>query len=179
MGLLVPDLMCESVYDIPKTYFSDNGIKSIFLDIDNTLVSYNDKHPTESNREWLTELAESGIKVVLVSNNSKERVETFAEGLGVDYIYDARKPLTKAYKSLITRHKLDKKHIAVVGDQIFTDVLAGKLIGALTVVVEPIEKVENAFFRLKRVGEVPFVAYYRFKHRNDGKNKGKDGDKNE
>ena len=179
MGLLIPDLMCDSVYDIPKSYFAQNGIESIFLDIDNTLVPYNDRLPTEKNKMWLSELAKSGIKVILVSNNSKERVETFAKDLEVDYIHDARKPLTKAYKSLIAKHKLDKKHIAVVGDQIFTDVFAGKLIGALTVVVEPIEKVENTFFKMKRLGEVPFVAYYRFKHRNDGNIKKKAGESNE
>lgn len=177
MGLLIPDLMCKSVYDIPLSYFTDNKIKCIFLDIDNTLVSYNDSRPTEKNKEWLKTLDENGIKVVLVSNNSKERVETFAEGLGVDFIFDARKPIPKAYKRLISKLGLEKESIAVVGDQIFTDVLAGKLIGALTVVVEPIEKLENLFFKVKRLGEVPFIAYYKLKKTYAKREKV--GDKNE
>ena len=167
MGLFIPDYMCETIYDIPISFFENNGIKHIFLDIDNTLVSYDTPTPTGQNIEWFNKLRDSGIDICLVSNNDEKRVKTYASGLDIEYISDAHKPLTGAYKSLMTNKGIDRKTVCAVGDQIFTDVLAAKLIGAKAVKVSPVKAVENTFFRIKRFFEVPFVKYYLFKHRKD------------
>ena len=166
MGLFIPDYMCETIYDIPKSFFVENGVKHIFLDIDNTLVSYDTPLPTEENIKWLDGLRMNGISVYFVSNNYEQRVKTFASGIGLEYIADAHKPLTGAYKKLMLDKGIDKNEVCAVGDQIFTDVLAAKLIGAKAVKVSPVKAVENTFFKVKRFFEVPFVKYYYYTHRN-------------
>lgn len=163
MSLFIPDLICETIYDIPISFFDKRGIKHLFLDIDNTLVSYNTPKPTKKNLAWFAMLEKCGIKIYFVSNNSSLRVKSFAEGIDAECIPDAHKPIPKAYNELIRSHGLSKKSIAAVGDQIFTDVLAARLAGlGAAVVVTPVEKVENTFFRFKRACEVPFIKrYYR------------------
>ena len=56
MALLIPELICETVYDIPLSFFTDRGIKLLLLDIDNTLVTYDDEYPIEKNLSWFSDL---------------------------------------------------------------------------------------------------------------------------
>ena len=157
----VPDLMCQTVYDIPFPAFEEKGIRLVVFDIDNTLVSYETPTPPEKLKSFLSGFAQRGIQVALVSNNSPERVALFNEELGFFAVPDAHKPLKKALAPVLQNFSLSKDEILFVGDQLLTDVWIAKRYGLRAVVVEPIQKRENWFFRFKRVLEKPFVAIYR------------------
>ena len=73
--MFVPNYMFDTVYDIPTELFTENGIKGLFLDIDNTLVPYEIAVPTEENIAWFNKLKKMGIKLFFVSNNHADRVE--------------------------------------------------------------------------------------------------------
>jgi HAD superfamily phosphatase (TIGR01668 family) len=157
----VPNLICESVFKLPKKYVSGKKIRAIIFDIDNTLVAYDEESPDEKTVAFLKSLEEKGIRIVLVSNNSAERVAKFNEKLGFFCVPDAGKPRKTALKpALEYLEGIKRKRILFVGDQLLTDVLAAKRNRLRAVVAKPIKKKENLFFRLKRRLEQPFIRKY-------------------
>ena len=161
--MFVPNYMFDTVYDIPLELFEKNGIKCLFLDIDNTLVPYEIALPTKENLEWFEKLKAMGIKLFFVSNNHADRVDKYAEGLGIPYEYDAGKPFVKKYKKLVKEHGINIKECACVGDQIFTDVWAADILGVKSFLVLPINDVKTLFNKFKRLMEKPFVRAYKRK----------------
>ena len=158
---LVPDLMCPTVYDIPFQKFEKKGLRLVIFDIDNTLVSYETPEPNAKLKEFLLDFANRGVRVALVSNNSPERVEIFNRELGFFAIPDAHKPSKKALQAVMEHFSVPKEEILFVGDQLLTDAWTARLWDLRTVIVEPIQKRENLFFRFKRLLEKPFVRIYR------------------
>lgn len=160
MSLFIPELYKQTVYDIPLEFFTSRGIKLLFMDIDNTLVTYDDEYPTEKNLQWLKMLAENGIETVFVSNNHPPRVEKYAKAAGAEFYPDAHKPFCHVHRRLMRERGLLPSQCAGVGDQIFTDVLAAHLAGSVAVMVFPIKDVTTLFNRFKRLCEKPFMKKY-------------------
>lgn len=147
---LYPDLQLERIGQIDFAALKQSGICGLLLDIDNTLVSYQDRSPTEEVLRFLNAAISADLAVALVSNNSRRRVEIFAQGLGIPYLHRAHKPMRYGYLSLANQLGLAPQQIAVVGDQIFTDVYGGNRCGMFTILVNPIAAKESGFFRFKR-----------------------------
>ncbi len=159
--MFIPDYMFDTVYDIPLNLFEENGIKCLFLDIDNTLVPYEIAEPTQANLEWFESLKKMGIKLFFVSNNHAPRVEKYAEKLDIPYEADAGKPFVKKYRKLADENGIKLSECACIGDQIFTDVLAADLLGVKSFLVLPINDLKTKFNKFKRLCEKPFVRAYR------------------
>lgn len=154
----VPDVTVNSIEDLSGEFFRERGIKAVFLDIDNTLVTPKTRKPDDRARRFLNSLKESGISVCLVSNNKKERVDEFNDG---DYlsIHRAGKPFTYSYRRMLKSLGISKKEAAAVGDQFYSDIYAGRRLGVLTVYVKPIEiGNEGPFVHLKRQLEKKIIA---------------------
>ena len=168
MALFIPELICKTVYDIPMEFFTNQNIKLLILDIDNTLVTYDDVHPVKENLEWFEMLKQKGIDIAFVSNNSYERVSEYAKELGCMFVADAKKPFCTAHKKIAKAFGVLPKDCVCVGDQILTDVLAAHLYGSKAVLVLPIKDKTDAFMKLKRRIEKRFVnTYYKQKGRKD------------
>lgn len=138
LKLLTPDLHIESVFKLDLEELKKNNIKGLIIDIDNTLVSWDIKYVTERAKQWLLDLEKEGFKVCLVSNNTKDRVVVFNEELKLPAIHRALKPRIGAFKKAMKNIGTTAENTAVIGDQIFTDVLGGNRIGLFTVLVVPI-----------------------------------------
>ncbi len=138
LKLLTPDLHIESVFKLDLEKLKKNDIEGLIIDIDNTLVSWDIKYITERAKQWLLDLEKEGFKVCLVSNNTKDRVVVFNEELKLPAIHRALKPRTGAFKKAMKILGTTAENTAVIGDQIFTDVLGGNRIGLFTVLVVPI-----------------------------------------
>lgn len=161
MGILKPDLYFEKIEDIDISQMIKMGIKAILLDIDNTLTEHNNPVPAVGAAGFVKKAIENGMKVCIVSNNSRRRAEDFAGKMGVPFVYKARKPLSAGYKRAIKLLGVKKCEAMTVGDQVFTDIAGGRLFGILTVMVKPIAfSGETGFIRFKRVLEKPFVRKY-------------------
>ena len=162
MGLFVPDYYFDTVYDITPELLKKHGVKGIILDIDNTLVPYEIPEPTEENIAWLELMHKSGIRTAFVSNNHKERVVLYNKNLGCPAFYDSGKPLKKACKRALDAMQLEAREAAIIGDQVFTDVLCGRNAGLkLAILVKPIKDKTNLFFKSKRFLEKPVLATYK------------------
>lgn len=155
--LLMPQFLIPDVSALTDEFLKEHGIRGIIFDIDNTLVGFRAPKPTEANLALFARLREQGIAFAIASNNNKVRVGTFAEGLGISAYHRACKPLGFALAKLRKEFGLKSKEIALVGDQIYTDMLGGNLAGMITVLVEPIDQKETIFFKIKRALEIPVV----------------------
>ncbi|MBQ9115600.1 MAG: YqeG family HAD IIIA-type phosphatase [Clostridia bacterium] len=159
---LVPDLYCDDIYGITPEYVKGKGIEAVILDIDNTLVPYEIAEPTPDVRAWLQALTDNGIKVAFVSNNHAERVELFNRTLGFPAFPDSGKPFKRACRAAMEAMGSKPENTAIIGDQVFTDVLAGRNAGlAAAFLVKPIKDKTNLFFKAKRLLEVPVLKKYK------------------
>lgn len=156
-NVLKPDTFVNSIYAITPDGLKKNNIYGLILDIDNTLVATHIKDPDEKLKAYLMTLKNSGIKTIVVSNAKKERVEQFCKPLNIDYVYKALKPLGRGFKHALEKLDLPKEKVAIVGDQLFTDVLGGNLQKIHTILIKPIDLNEPFPIRLKRIFEKPFL----------------------
>ena len=148
--ILYPNAHLNNVREITTNFLQKNKINALILDVDNTLIDY-DKNLPKETIEWAKELKNSNIKLYILSNtNKKEKVKTVAEKLGIEYIYFAKKPLKTGFKKVQEKLKEPAQNIAVVGDQIFTDIIGGNRCKMFTILVEPIAEKDIWITLIKR-----------------------------
>ncbi|MCX7602227.1 MAG: YqeG family HAD IIIA-type phosphatase [Meiothermus sp.] len=148
--MLRPRAHLRSVTAITPQWLQERGLRALLLDLDNTLVPYRTYGEAPLGLlAWLQTLQDAGIQVMLVSNGSRRRVRYWCEKLGVPGFGPAGKPWF-GFRKALRRLGLAPREVAVVGDQLFTDVLGGNLIGAYTVLVPPLSKREMGYTRLVR-----------------------------
>ena len=162
--LITPEYVFQDVTHITPEWLAAKGITALVLDIDNTLVTYGDAEPTERVVEWVSSLKSAGIKTAIASNNKKERVDLFNKKLGVFCTSRSGKPSTKAVRAACAEFSVAPTEVAVIGDQIFTDVLCANRADAVAILTSPIPYRENLFFRFKRGLEKPIINKFRKKH---------------
>ena len=122
-----PTKYFDNISEITPEQLIGNGIEGIILDLDNTII---DKKGIEvPNFDiWKDKILESGIKIVVVTNNFlKKRIEKITNKYNLEYILFARKPNIKALVKAKEIMGIEKnENVAVIGDQVFTDVLRRK-----------------------------------------------------
>ncbi len=159
----LPTEIFGDIYAITPAFLTESGVKALILDIDNTLVTYDDPKPTPSVAAWLSSMHEAKIKVAFVSNNHAPRVESFCEGMDCYFHANAAKPSRRYLKEAMAYMKVSPEETAAVGDQLFTDVWAAKRCGIRAYLVPPIKDKRTLFFKAKRLLEKPFLRLYRKK----------------
>lgn len=157
--MLLPNLRLKSIDMIDIQMLKQKGIKALVLDVDNTLTTHGSQEISETVKIFLQKLKQNDIKLMIVSNNNDARVKPFAQKIGLDYVSMALKPLTVGLSKAQKKFNLSKNEIAMVGDQLFTDVWAGSLKGFYTILLEPIKLETGAFFKFKRQLEKLFLKY--------------------
>jgi uncharacterized protein len=163
LSYFLPNEHVKSVFDIQPQALKKRGIKGIITDLDNTLVAWDVKDATPEVIQWFKLMKDHDIKVTIISNNNKERVEIFSEPLGTPFVYSARKPLSNAFKTVAKEMDLMKKEVVVIGDQLLTDVLGGNLAGFYTILVVPIVQTDGKITKFNRKIERRILNYFRRK----------------
>ena len=148
--ILYPNLYINSVKDIEYEMLNKNNIKGLILDVDNTLLDYYKNMP-EGIEEWCKNLKEKGIKFCIVSNsNNKDKVNNVSKRLGIPYIFFAKKPLKGGLNKAAKLMELKNNEVAVVGDQIFTDILGANRCKMFSILVDPINEKDMFVTIIKR-----------------------------
>ncbi|HYE76408.1 MAG TPA: YqeG family HAD IIIA-type phosphatase [bacterium] len=158
MTLFWPHRHHRTIHEVPLQELWDHGIRGILLDIDNTLATHTVYEVAPEARDWVDEAKAMGFKVALYSNAMSARTRKMAEVLEVAAAPRGYKPLNFGLAGALRLLGLPRHQVALVGDQLFTDVLGGKLGGLTTVLIEPLSrkewlhtrwfrKLENAFGR--------------------------------
>lgn len=135
---LSPDAYLSSVHAIDLKDLAARGIRVLLLDLDNTLLPRDTNVVPDELKAWAAGLRERGFSVCLVSNNWHERVHHVASELGFDLVDKAIKPLPFAFRQALRLENATAKETAVIGDQLFTDILGGNMLGMRTILVAPL-----------------------------------------
>lgn len=158
--ILYPRLYCKRVTDIDCEYLEKNNIKALILDVDNTLIDF-DRNLLDGIKEWYEKIKEKKIKCIILSNSNKvEKIKSVAEQIGIPYIYFATKPLKRGFKKAQKQLELPAENIAVVGDQVFTDVIGANRCKMFSILVEPIGEKDYFITKIKRPIENYVIKKY-------------------
>ena len=167
MPFFAPDFYFKTYAGASVSFLKEQGIRALVLDIDNTLEPYENAKPSDAVVAWFSSLREAGIFAAFVSNNNKERVETFNASLGFIAYSKAKKPFAGKIKKAMRALGVEKNETLFMGDQIFTDVLAARFAGIRAALVPPIKDKTDALTRFKRWLERPIMKrYFRRKEKN-------------
>ena len=160
----IPSIIVDKLTDLTPEMLRQAGIDFLMLDFDNTIVPYTADEPTPEMEQWLAHMSASEFGICVVSNSKRDRVVKFCNARGIPVITHSRKPFQKGIRMCRSRFDLDMERTAMVGDQIYTDVLGGNCAGARSVLVTPIH-LHNIWLKLRHVAEKPFIAIGKWKQR--------------
>lgn len=156
--LLKPDYNLKNIYEIDLEELKNRGIKAIFFDLDSTIMVSKSGEYSDKTEKWLKEVDEYFF-IAVISNNTKcEYLEKVRSISSFQIIGNAKKPSTKAMKKLLAKTCIKPEEVAIVGDRPLTDILAGKRLGAKTILVDSINaENEHATVRIVRWLERRFI----------------------
>ena len=155
---LHPDFYCDNIYEINFETLFERGIRGLIFDIDNTLVKDGVRVPDQENLELFEKLKSMGYKMALLSNNSKNRVDAYSEGLMFFSKHRSNKPSRRGYRQAIESLGLKNSQVAMVGDQIYTDVWGANRAGLMSILVRPHNPKETLFCAIKRIFEKGIIS---------------------
>lgn len=151
----IPYAHASSIFDIEMDFFKKEGIKTLLVDLDNTLDSYKTKTPSKRVYELKDKLAENGIKMIIVSNNTGKRVTTYASELGIPFISSIGKPFARKLVKKMNELGIDLSTSMMVGDQTVTDMACGNRAKIRTVLTDKIVKEDQPTTHFNRLFDRP------------------------
>lgn len=152
-----PDLWVGAVTDIHGEPLQAKGIRGLILDLDETLVAALEHIPTPAVRAWIDEMKPQFSLFILSNNKSGLRVRQVAEMLEVPCSHLAMKPRRKGFRSALSSMGLQAHEVAIIGDQVFTDILGGNRLGAYTILATPIAPEHKPWRKVMRLLEGMFI----------------------
>lgn len=154
MALRLPTVSTKGLLDITPALLRKMGVKAILLDVDNTLSHHGSQVPFDGSVEWVRQMRQEGFQLIIVSNNTQERITPFAAQFDLPFIWRACKPLPIGYWKAARKLGVRFREAVIVGDQVFTDVVGANLLGMQSILLEPAEEEHGWSFRVRRHFEV-------------------------
>lgn len=152
---LLPVIRIQTITQLRPEDLTSRGIGLLMLDFDNTIVPYTRDEPTEEMLKWLQNMQRSPVKLCIVSNSKRPRVQVFCKRYGLDCITHAGKPGRKGICKCMETYGFSPEHSALAGDQIYTDTLGGNLAGVTSILVDAIHN-HTIWLKLRHIAELPF-----------------------
>ena len=154
-----PTWMVDAIYQITPHQLKKQGIKAVLTDLDNTLIAWNDPDGSEELKNWLLEMKNAGIPVIVVSNNNSERVARAVAPFGLQYVHRALKPFSRGIKQGYRQLGLQKEDVVMIGDQIMTDIQGANRAGVRSILVKPIINTDSWKTQFNRLLERRIMKY--------------------
>lgn len=159
--IFYPKSYFNNILEVKPKFIKDNNIQAILLDIDNTLIDYQN-NIIEGLEDWVKNLKKQNIKFCILSNtNKKKKAERLSKLLDIPYIFFAKKPFkfgfNKAKKILQIQ---DSKNIAVIGDQVLTDILGANRCKMYSILVAPLNDRDIFVTKFNRILEKQILKKY-------------------
>ena len=148
-----PTWMVKTIYAVSPDQLKERGIRAVFSDLDNTLIAWNNPDGTPELREWMSALKNAGIPLIVISNNSKNRVAKATKNLDLPFVSRSLKPLSFGINRARTKLGLKKSEVVMVGDQLMTDMIAANEAGVRSILVKPLLDTDKWDTRINRFFE--------------------------
>lgn len=152
--ILKPDYNLDSVYDIDFKELKTLGINALLFDLDSTVMPSKSGEYPDRIVKMFEELKQNFVVAIISNNKNKEYIAKVQAMSNFTVIGEANKPSPRVMKEFLKSVNIEPSQTVVVGDRPLTDILAGKLLGAKTILVDSITKdIENKPTRFVRVLE--------------------------
>ncbi|MFT8868593.1 YqeG family HAD IIIA-type phosphatase [Liquorilactobacillus nagelii] len=161
---LKPTWMLESIFDLTPEDLKSQGIKVVLTDLDNTLIAWNQPSGSSRLTTWLKQMESAAIPVIIVSNNSRARIESFAAPLNLPFVARAMKPLGVGVKRAMKVAGINNQEVALIGDQLLTDVMAAHSAGIRSILVKPLVESDAWNTKINRFFEKRLKHYLQKKN---------------
>lgn len=138
LEIFKPTWMVSRAYEISPADLQRHGIRAVFSDLDNTLIAWNNPNGTPELRAWLQELRAANIPLIVVSNNSRERIGKAVAKLDLPYVARSLKPLSFGITRARKKLDLQPSEVVMVGDQLMTDIIAANNAQVRSILVKPL-----------------------------------------
>ena len=142
IDLFCPDECVGSVVDIDLDALWGRGFRALIMDLDNTLLAWETEEIPADAKEWIDRAKAIGFKLCIASNGTSGRVMRIANELGLPAIPKAIKPRKRPFRRALEILDVSPEVTAVIGDQIFTDVLGGNRMDLYTILINPMSTEE-------------------------------------
>lgn len=159
MGIFKPTMYKKNIFDIDYQKLKEMGIRCLVFDLDNTLGLLDHERCPRNTKKLLKSL-QNDFLIFIASNNTMNRIKPYMEDLGVGGVSFCMKPSTRGLKKIRKQYNLKKKEMVMIGDQIVTDVLAGKRFKIMTILVDPLGKKDLKITGLNRFFEDKIIRRY-------------------
>lgn len=153
MSTFKPDFYLKNIFSVTPKFLKKNGIKALLLDADNTLCIYHDDVPIDGVTQWIDKMKALDISLHILSNGKPGRLTVFSNNVNLPCFYMSLKPLPFKINKAVKKLGFQKNEVALVGDQMFTDILGGNLAGIKTIWLDYIQLEDSKSFKFKRIIE--------------------------
>ncbi|NLO21542.1 MAG: YqeG family HAD IIIA-type phosphatase [Syntrophomonadaceae bacterium] len=153
LKMIYPDIYVDSIHDIALDELKKSQIKGFIMDLDNTITLWNSNEISMQVEEWFKKIKSMGFKACILSNNGEKRIVKVAQQLDIPFIHRAAKPNPRSFLRAMHLMGLQREETAVIGDQLFTDMLGGNRAGFFTILVVPLDRREFIGTKISRMME--------------------------
>ena len=151
MSILFPKMTVRSFQTLDLNRLKDQGIQVLFIDVDNTITTEQNEGISKEAYQFILDVKQIGIEPVIFSNNFKFHIERVLGGYpDVALCTFVCKPLPFAYLWQMAKRKMKPSRCAVLGDQLFTDILGGNFARTFTILTKPLTKLERNDTKIMR-----------------------------
>lgn len=147
--MFLPKEFLNSIYEINTKWLQERQLQGLIVDLDNTMLGRAESKANKRLKLWVKQIS-ANVPVIILSNNWSTRVKNIAAELGLEIIAPAAKPFSWAFKQALAKLNTEPKKTALVGDQLFTDILGGNFLHLYTVLVPPTSEVDLPHTKILR-----------------------------
>jgi len=143
----------KTIYEITPEFIKSNHIKGLFVDMDNTLLPWDETVIGNESMQWVKAMQKAGIKICVITNSGSKRTDEVMKNTGLLYVPSAFKPFPFGFMRAQAKLKIQKKNICLIGDQMMTDALGSKIFGCSYILVDPLSPKEQKITYVNRFFE--------------------------
>ena len=160
MSKFKPRSYYKSIFDVNYNLLKKHNIKVIIFDLDNTIITIDEDYPSDKVKELFKKISKD-FKVFIASNNKKERVRRIGKYMDVHAFYSVVKPTKKIKKLLLKKYDVKMNEIAIIGDQVITDIFMGNRLHMYTILVDPLgeKDLKITYFNRWLEGKIIKITY--------------------
>jgi HAD superfamily phosphatase (TIGR01668 family) len=135
----IPFAYYASIFEIPYQNLKEQGVKSLFFDLDNTIIGYDENELSKKHLDFFKKLSKN-FNVLIISNSNYKRVYHAVKESGLPFIWYAKKPLKFGFKKALKMIGTSKDESVLIGDQLMTDIFGANRMGLKAILVQSVKR---------------------------------------